>query len=247
MPEYTHPELLDLAYPYALDALSDADRRAVEQLLSSADDTAADAFRATVHDIRETMATMTVVDAHPAPPEVEAALHRALDQRSGVSGSGVTDPIPLRPRRSRSVRWLAAAAALVAVLALGATVAVYRSDAPGPSTVTAEQVRTHSDTRAATIEVAGGGTITINASRDLNTATVSFAAVPTAPTGHTYQLWRISQGAQPQSVGVLDTLPTERAPMLMRLDNAAQVALSIEPTGGSNQPTTGALVAVPVR
>ncbi|MFB7716217.1 anti-sigma factor domain-containing protein [Nocardia sp. NPDC056100] len=247
MSEHPHTELLDLAYPYALDALSDDDRRAVEQLLSTADETAAAAFRTTVRDIHETMATMTEVDARPAPPAVETALQRALDAQQAESASGTGGPGSPSARRSWRVGWLAAAAALIAVIALGVTVAVYRSDSPDSGAVTAEKVQTHSDTRTATVDVGGGGTITVSASRDLNTAAVSFAAVPPPATGRTYQLWVIPAGAQPHSLAVLATLPTARDPMLMPLTDADKLALSVEPAGGSPQPTTDPLVAVQLR
>ncbi|WP_327146063.1 anti-sigma factor [Nocardia sp. NBC_01327] len=246
MSENQHADLLELAIPYALDALADTEREEVEQRLSRADEPVAADFRATVRDIREAMASMTVVDARPAPPELEAALQRALDRQIAESGTGATQAIPLRRRRAVTLRWIAAAAVVVAI-ALGTTIAVHRSGSTDSGAVTASQVLTHSDTRAATEELTGGGTVTVNASRELDAATVSFAAVPAAPADHTYQLWLLPEGGQPKSAGIVTSLPTDRAPMLMRLDHAQGIALSVEPAGGSDQPTTTPLVAVTVQ
>lgn len=240
MPEQA--DLLDFAYPYALNALSDAERTDVDHALDQADTSVAGIFRSTVRDIREAMATMTIVDARPAPPDLEASLQRALDAQIAASGT-VT---PLHARRTRTLRWLAAAAALVAVIALGATIAVNRSQPADSGAVTAQQIITHADTHTATADVTGGGTVTVYTSGQLNAAAISFAAVPPPAAGHTYQLWLITSAtAQPQTAGVLDALPADNNPLIMKLDPAArQMALSIEPTGGSPQPTTNPIVAV---
>lgn len=241
MPEHHEPDLLELAYPYALDALTPSEHQAVEQLLNTADENTAADFRRTVREIRETLAVMTTVDAHPAPPGLEAALQRALD-----------DQLDTTPRESPSEhrvygrRWALAAAALIVMIAIGVVIAVTMGRSGESGHVTAEQVLTHADTHGRTEQVTGGGTITVRSSRELNTATVSFAEVPDPPSGHAYQLWRIPQAGQPQSVTVFAALPTDRAPLLMRLDRAEQVALSVEPAGGSPQPTTTPVVAVPI-
>ncbi|WP_067564755.1 anti-sigma factor [Nocardia acidivorans] len=235
MPEHHEDDLLELAYPYALDALTESERESVEQLLNDADEPTATDFRRTVREIRETLAAMTTTDAHPAPPSVEEALQRALDEQLGTTS--------LNARRGR--RRLLAAAALIAVIALGAVIAVTVNRSGESASVTAEQVRTHADTHGETAQLAVGGTITVNASRDLNTATVSFAQVPNPPDGRSYQLWSIPRAGQPHSVTVFSTLPTDSAPLLIRLDQAAQIALSVEPAGGSPQPTDP-VGAVPV-
>ncbi|MBF6175308.1 anti-sigma factor domain-containing protein [Nocardia blacklockiae] len=102
MPDLPTPaDLLDLAYPYALDALSDEERRTIEQLLDEADEATAAEFRTTVRELRETLAAMTVVDAVPAPPELEARLQAALDAQLAEAESDTApsthDPAQDRP------------------------------------------------------------------------------------------------------------------------------------------------------
>lgn len=73
-------DLLDLAYPYALDAVTAADRAAIELLRDRASPYAAaefDAVVATVHDI---MAVLAILDAHPPPPGLEPRLLHALGE-----------------------------------------------------------------------------------------------------------------------------------------------------------------------
>ncbi|MGW0247433.1 anti-sigma factor [Nocardia goodfellowii] len=239
MPDiHSHHDLLDLAYPYALYALSEEDRRAVEHMLDHAEEATAATFRATVRDLRETLAAMTVVDAVPAPPNVEESLLRALDTQL----AGARTPAPARGRK----RWVAAAAAVAIVIGVGGGITVYRSQSPDPGPVTTEQVLAQTDVRTKTAAVAGGGTITVYTSRELGAAVVSFDAVPAPPPEHTYQLWLIAETDQVRSGGIVDTLPSSRAPMLMRFGDADQLAVSVEPAGGSLAPTTPPVVGVPL-
>ncbi|MEV5648637.1 anti-sigma factor [Nocardia sp. NPDC052254] len=247
-------ELLELAHPYALDALSEHDRASVERLLDTTTPDLAAAFRSEVYRLHETLALMTVVDTVPAPATLEATLRRALDARGakpveeGLSPDREMASVrSIRSRRLRDPRWLAAAAAAVIVVAgAAAGVAGYSTRSHDTGGVTAQQVIDHSDAREQTVPVEGGGTITVNASRELDAAVVSFATVAAPPTGRTYQLWLISGAGQVRSAGILDALPTAQAPKLVRYGDAGTLAMSIEPEGGSPQPTTQPIVGVPL-
>ncbi|MBF6210049.1 anti-sigma factor [Nocardia puris] len=240
MPDiHSHDELLDLAYPYALDALPDADRRAVEHLLERADEETAAAFRATVRDLRETLASITMVDAVPAPPNVEAALLRALDEQAEADEEDVAPA-----RRPPALRWLAAAAAVLVAVAVGVGIALSRIESTEPGTLTAAEVIAQDDVEADIAPVTGGGTLTVNSSRALGAATVAFDAVATAPEGRTYQVWLIPADGTPRSAAVLDALPSADDPLVMPVEDARTLAVSVEPAGGSPQPTSDPVVAV---
>lgn len=234
-------DLLEHAYPYALDALTASDRAHLESLLDRAEPAQADSFRRTVRDIRDTLADLTVLDAHDAPPDLESRIQHALDRQLG------TAPTPVTPLRRIPPRALGlAAAALVAILALAGVAVINAVRQPDSTAITAQQVLTHDDARSAATPVTGGGTASVVFSPELDSAVVTFDAVPTAPAGQTYQLWLIPEGGQPLSAGVLPTLPTDRSPLLIRLDSARTLALSVEPDGGSAQPTTAPIAAVPL-
>ncbi|AYF75858.1 anti-sigma factor [Nocardia yunnanensis] len=245
-------DLLDLAHPYALDALSSTERAAVERRLDDADESTAAAFRSAVRDLRETLAAMTVIDAVPAPPSVEESLQRLLDEQQRPAGertdpAHATTPRPVaRLDRRRALRWTAVAAAAAVAVGLGAGILVHRSHSGATGDLTAQQISTHADTRQHTVPISGGGTLTVDSSPQLRAALVSFDAVPAPPAGHTYQLWLISTAGQASSAGVLTTLPAAGAPMLMRFGDAGQLAVSIEPAGGSPAPTTTPIAGVPL-
>ncbi|WP_280272976.1 anti-sigma factor [Nocardia wallacei] len=241
MPDHDDADLLELAYPYALDALSADERRVVERRLEDAPESVADDFRATVHDLRETLATMTIVDAVPAPPDLEARVQRALD----LHLDGAADPV-LAVGPALRMRWLAAAAAIVVAVGAGAGIAVYRSQSHDAGEITAEQIDAQPDGRESVAPVTGGGTVTVHMSRRLDAAVVSFETVPNPPADRTYQLWLISPAGQVRSAGVLPGLPGAQAPLLLRFGDAVQLALSIEPAGGSPAPTTEPIAGVPL-
>ncbi|CAM4496179.1 anti-sigma factor [Nocardia ninae] len=79
-------DLLDLAYPYAMDAVAELERRSIEHRLREADPVTVDAFASIVFGVRETLAALTVLDATPPPPELETTLLRALDEAAGPLG-----------------------------------------------------------------------------------------------------------------------------------------------------------------
>lgn len=242
MPEDTPAgELLDLAYPYALDALSEADSDAIERLLDQADERSAAQFRATVRALRDTLAHMSVVDAVPAPPNVEAAIMRALDDRPAT-----VTVLAEHTGRARRRRWLAAVAAAIVAIGVGVGVAVSLGGEDDAGRVTAQQVLTESDTRSRVVEASTGGTMSVYSSPGLAAAAVSFQDLPSPPPGTVYQMWLIPADGQPHSAGVLDSIPNRESPLVVRFDDDARLAVTVEPSGGSPRPTSDPVAAVPL-
>ena len=63
MTEPTEFELLELATPYALNAVSDAERAAIDRQLSAAPASVAEAFREEARAVRETMTAVSAATA----------------------------------------------------------------------------------------------------------------------------------------------------------------------------------------
>ncbi|MEU1961065.1 hypothetical protein [Nocardia sp. NPDC019304] len=72
-------DLVDLAYPYAMDAVAEIERRRIESRLDAADSGTAAAFAAVVRRIRETLAALSVTAAVNPPPTLESKILRAID------------------------------------------------------------------------------------------------------------------------------------------------------------------------
>ncbi|MFC3966315.1 anti-sigma factor domain-containing protein [Nocardia jiangsuensis] len=90
-PEPARPDLLDLAYPYALDAVAEIERRHIDDRLRGADSATAAEFAALVHGVREAMAVVSALDARRPPAHLEHAVLRAIDAAMGGSVRTATD------------------------------------------------------------------------------------------------------------------------------------------------------------
>ncbi|GAB2719928.1 anti-sigma factor [Nocardia thraciensis] len=231
-------DLVELAYPYALDAVSDSERDEIDERVAAAAPETGRAFGEIVREVRETMGVLSALDAQAAPPEVEARIMARLDEAAKDA------PTPLtRARRRPPLRWLAAAAAAIIAAVVGVGVATdWGRDERTPPI--AERILQQPDTRTATAELSTGGSMTAHASAELGAATVAFEAVPAPPAGRVYQLWLVPPDGQPRSAGVLTQLPSPTAPLVTTFAPDDKLAISIEPDGGSPTPTTTPLGAV---
>jgi anti-sigma-K factor RskA len=255
----------DLAI-YALDALDPDERAAIEEHLA-----ACPTCRAELEEHRTTLARL-VTPAEEPPPSVWAGIAQQLPQLGGdhatvrsplpdaddpAADRGAdrgADVVPLHAprhaRRRRSVSpggWLAAAAALVVVLGLGA-VLVARSGDDSPSSV--------ADLAAAAADAPGAVVIPLEDDDGNEVARVVLAADDSAtdfvlldnlaqlPATASYQLWETGSVA-PVSLGVLGDGSVKASAIAAPAD-VTSLALSQEPRNGVPQPT-GPIVATGTR
>ncbi|GAS88083.1 anti-sigma factor [Mycolicibacterium brisbanense] len=241
---HTDDELLDLAYPYALGAVSEDERAEIEHRLAAAGAPTADAFARIVADTQETMALVTAGDALAPPAHVRESLLHAIGQQPGRSAHD--DLARHRARRRRLITRVLVAAAAVVVIAVGGTVAL-RSIHQAPTVPSVAQVLAYPDTRTTTAEVAGG-TITLSASAQANAVVVAMSNVPPPPQGHVYQMWFIPASGPTRSAGTMsaETMPPPGGEVIPALNSATAVAVTVEPGTGSTQPTSSPVVTIPL-
>ena len=155
-----------------------------------------------------------------------------------------------RSRRGRAALAVGAAAVAVAV-ALGAGVLIGRTTAPEqtPSSTTAQQVSdilAAPDARSTVSSLADNrGTITVVSSKSANraVAVVRDQRNPIAA-DQTFQLWLIGKAATPVSAGLVAGTGSAAPHVIDSLDDSSVLAVTIEPQGGSPQPTTDILTQV---
>ncbi|MBF6132122.1 anti-sigma factor [Nocardia otitidiscaviarum] len=231
-------DLLELAYPYAIDAVSDAERAAIEARRERADRFTAAEFDATVIAIRDTVADLTVVDSVSPPAELEGRLLRALDRViRAARGRGVGYRIPGGLGPFSRLDWFAAAVVLVIALGAGIGFVVQRPWEPtGSGEVTAATIERQPDAVTRTAVITGGGEVVVRSSALLGAAAVDLRDVPVPPVGRCYQIWLVELGGEPRSAAVVDALST--MPVVAGFGPADTLAITIEPSGGSPQPTT---------
>jgi anti-sigma-K factor RskA len=246
---------------YVLHALDPDERAAFEAHLADCAD-----CRTEVRDLAATAARMGGADEVVPPPALRARVlgevartpQEPADQ--GVAPAGTADLTARRRDRAtagagaRSARttWLAVAAGVVAVLALvlGGLLVQARSDraALARQQQALSGVLTSGDARTVTGTVAGGGRAAIVVSDDQQKAAFVGTDLAEPPTGHTYQLWYITAAGAATSAGTFDPNAHGDAAVVLAgtPSGAATVGLTVEPAGGSAQPTTKPVLAVPI-
>ena len=219
-------DLLELATPYALNALSDNERVAVDRQLAAAPTAVAGAFRDEVRAVRETMAVISAATAAEPPDRLRAAV---------LAGAKADTA---RRSRWRTAVLAAAAAIVVALAAFGAGVALR----PTPTSTMTEQIMAAPDVRTVSADLAGGKA-TVVFSRDMNAGVLLMNNVPPPSLGTVYQMWLVGDKG-PVSAGTMNTaaVTPSTTHMFSDLGKSSVLAFTVEPGDGSPQPT-GQIVA----
>ncbi|MFD6165655.1 anti-sigma factor domain-containing protein [Oerskovia sp. NPDC060287] len=229
----------DLLAAYALDAVDDLDRRVVERLLASD----ADARREL--DEHHAVVAAFTVDADPPASLRDAVLGRvASTPQVAAPGAGRGDARPGGPARAPR-RWVvvAAVAAAVAAVAVPTTLAVQARQEQVRLQTQADAVASMLADPAAEIvrgEMVGGGDASALVSGDR--VLFSVTDLPQAGAAEDYQLWLV-EGEGMVSAGVFDARDGSAA-LLVDAAGSAGVAVTLEPAGGSPQPTSDPLVVL---
>jgi anti-sigma-K factor RskA len=221
MTEPTEFELLELATPYALNAVSDAERAAIDRQLAAAPASVAEAFREEARAVRETMTAVSAATAAEPPTRLRATVLAALQSDAG------------RRSRWRTALLAAAAAIVVGLAAFGAGIAMRPSSKP----TMAEQIMAAPDVRTVSGQLAGG-TATVLFSRGMNAGVLVMNNVPPPSQGTVYQMWLLGDKG-PTSAGTMNTaaVAPSTTDTLTNLGNSSALAFTVEPGNGSPQPT----------
>ncbi|MDT4999228.1 MAG: hypothetical protein QOK12_1333 [Mycobacterium sp.] len=235
MTEPTNPDLMALATPYALSAVSPAELDDIDRQLAAAPADVARAFADEVRAVRETMAVVSAATAIEPPEHVRDRLLAAIGQPPLRAVPSETPSRDSRPVHWRTVVLAAAAAVVIGVGALG----IGLSMRPAATTSTTEQIFAAPDVRTVSGAIPTGGTATVVFSRERNAAVLVMNNVAPPQPGTVYQMWLVgSDGAR--SAGTMDAkavAPSTTA-VLPDLGGSKALAFTVEPGGGSTQPTT---------
>ena len=233
----------------ALDAVDDAERDRIQRHLARCPACAQEA-----RGLREAATRMALAAAEPPPPQlrerVMAAVAQTRQQAPAREPGAMTRPATTW-RRSWMPR-LAAVAMSVVVLAAVALAVAQVVTQSRLNTARAQQAALSSvlaapDARTATARVQNGGTVTVVYSRDERRMIFTADGLPRLPGGKVYELWLMAPKSN-RPEGLLDLQPGGRsAPLIASgLRAGDQTGLTVEPAGGSAQPTTTPIVVVPL-
>jgi len=231
------PEVHTLTGAYVCDALGEAERAAFEAHLADCPDCAEE-----VRELREVAAVLAVAVAQHAPSSLKAG----VDARIAVTRQlpPVTDDAPgprtrRGPKRRLRAAWAVAAALAVVAAGLGwrAVDQQHQLDSLNARSTQISQLLAAPDASSARVQVTGGGTALLIDSRQRDEAAVAFTGLAEAPAGKTYQLWLMAPDGKARSVGLMSADPATPV-VIQGLTGEANVGMTIEPSGGSPQPTT---------
>lgn len=230
----TH-DLHTLTGAYALDALDDAERRDFEAHLAECESCAEE-----VRELRATGAMLGVAAATGVPSSFHAAVMEQVRATRQLPPVASSDALASRLRRSRvaSRTFLAVAAALVVVAgSLGAVAVQQHREAVRVEQAAAQMsaVLAAPDAR----QVDGGGVARVIVSPSQGKAVFVGQKLPPTDAQHVLQLWVIDGGAR--SVGVIHG---SQALLATGVTPGAKLGVTVEPAGGSKQPTTAPIMTM---
>lgn len=228
---------------YALDAIDGAERDRFEHHLNRCQPCSHE-----VRGLRETATRLAMAVARVPPPQLKVRVLTAAASTRQLPPASDLRPLP-QPR----ARWLPrlaiglAAAAVAVAIALGYTLAATQRqlDAARSRQQAVAAVLSSPDARILTGRTSVGGTATVVVSRSERKMIFTAAGLPALPGAKVYQLWLLGQ-PRTRSAGLLP-LPSEgrTAPVLASgLARGDSVGVTVEPAGGTAQPTTTPIVVI---
>lgn len=199
-------------------------------------------------DVREDVdagRTLELADLAAEPPSalLDEVLRRLPAQDVGMDLIG-DESAPAGPPRDR-LRWLKVTAlVLLAALVLGVGGWTVWSQFTRPGIVhridQSKDLFTTSEYPAQ-----DGGTVQAFLSREQNSGYLMISGMPQLPEGQSYQLWLYpSDGTAPASLGTFDANGFGEPVTFRGLDRFAAMGISVEPSSGSEVPTSEPIVGV---
>lgn len=255
----------NLSGAFALNALSDEERKAFEARIAESDE-----IRTEVAELNDTAlllgravepvqpsaglrsSIMDLLDSTPQLPRLEARDETPLrSEAAPTSKSGeLLEPIPLARQRwfmRPAVLLVGAAAAVGLFFGGGAAFNAVQPQGPGSSVALpadAPQILAASDVRHTAADLKTGGTATLYWSNDLKRSVVVLDGASALPSTKTYQLWYI-KGSDIKSAGTVSASSNTVTQVLQGdLVEGDVVGITVEPKGGSKQPTTQPIAAL---
>jgi anti-sigma-K factor RskA len=221
---------------YVLGALpEDEHERFVEHLEGCED------CRKAVADLQMVVDTLPLAAPQIAPaPELKDRIMATVRSEAQVQAAAAGAPREERPRawwrRWHGLRPLAIAAAAAVLLAIGVAGGVLLSGGSSTQTVTAKVTLNSAPSARASLKISD------------DEARLRVRDWPASGHDEVYQAWLVRGGGQPTSAGLF-RVGRDGGAMLaipQHLEDGDQVLVTVEPGGGSDQPTTKPIAAAAV-
>ena len=237
-------DLHTLTGAYAVNAVSAKERKDFEDHQHECDSCSEE-----VRELVATTARLAAAVAEPAPQHLRERVLDEIQRTRQISPLHATVPLQQARRPDNQRRWfqqpLGVAASLLAVLCVGLGALAVEADQRADRAARIAAVATDPDARTLTGTAASGVSArVVTANRQ---GVFSARALPELPPDRDYQLWVIGEDGKGSArpAGVLDLGSDGTAEQLVSdLDVGDSVGLTVEPRGGSKQPTTAPLMVM---
>jgi anti-sigma-K factor RskA len=237
---------------YALDALPDEDRAEFERHLARCPSCAEE-----VRGMREAASRLAMATAVTPPPQLREQVLAAVPRTRQLPPAGfrllARTGIRARARRlplsraslTAGVLAVVAAIAFLVVTQVSTSSQLHQSQAAN-SAIAAVLAAPDAHLESAGVTV--GGTVTAVVSERQREAVVTTADVPSLPRAQVYQLWVMTASGTARSAGLLTVTSSGSAVPVLADDvlPGDRLGITVEPSGGTRQPTTTPIVIMPV-
>ena len=215
-----------LSGAYAVDAVDDIERASFERHLASCP-----TCRAEVASLREASALLADAATTTPPPELRDAVLSGITRVRPLPPVTVGGPVHRR-------KWFPALVAAVVLALVGVGGAVWQpwSDDASQTLSATDQVLQDPEAQQVSQTLPNGATATVVRSPKEHRAVLVTEDLPEPPAGKVYQLWLQTPSEDMVPAGLM---PAGGSTALLdgNADDAIGVGLSLEPAGGSEQPT----------
>lgn len=225
-------DLHTLSGAYAVDALSDDEARLFDTHLEGCQ-----SCRDEVSELQDAAARMGASEAVTPPPALRARILAAVDREAQLPP--FVTSIHAAPSRRWTAQLVAAAAAVVLVLT-GGFVALQAQRDDSSVVASTSVVFAASDAHTKTVDT-DHGRVVVATSPSLGQVAVDTNGLDSLTGRKVYQMWTIHSGTF-TSQGLVEDLKAGKV-MSMPSDGTT-VAITVEPAGGSERPTTRPIVAL---
>lgn len=239
---------------YAVDAVDDVERARFERHLQTCASCAQE-----LPELREALARVGSAEAVEPPAGMrDSVMARIGDTRQVLptpslsNGSSAGSAAGIRSSRRRGLNILAAAAVVLGVVAGGAGIYSYQQN-QDVDVVTAQAqevnaVVTAPDARLKSLTFQDGAQAAVITSAQKGQAVLLARDVPALANGQVYQSWALDAAGNATSAGTWSPGSDGSAavPLQGYERSTAAIAVTVEPAGGSAQPTTKPIGAIEI-
>ncbi|MGH3496470.1 MAG: anti-sigma factor [Nocardioidaceae bacterium] len=233
-------DLHTLVGAYAIDALTSQEQEQFEQHLATCQ-----TCRDELDEFVATAARLGGAAESTAPSQLRGRVLQAV-AHTLQDRPAVTDLTTARNRRRAAPRILVAAAVLALIASIGGVLVERQQVQDAQSQTTAiANVLSAPDVKIHQVTV-HGARVRVMTSKSLDQALVAADGLPALPPGRQYQMWQITDAGKAISLGLMShqSAGSSSARVLTGVNGAAEIAITVEPDGGSLQPTTAPVAAV---